>query len=181
MRYALSLILLLCLSAGLPASEIKFKGVELYQSEDKIMLDLAQQYTLNETVLEALESSVPITFETRVGMERDDGFFWQRDIADLRLLSELSYHPLASEYQVHKLYNGEKMIFATLSAALEALGLMRSLEIIAVSELDAEAYYMVGIQTQLDIGSLPLPLRPLAYLSPSWHLQSKVWEWRLQP
>lgn len=177
----LFLSLLLCCIGSTVAGEIKYKGVELYQSEDKIMMDLVETYQLNETVLEALESGVPLAFETQINLRRDGAFFWQGDVVNRRLQSVLRFHPLASEYEVHKIYKNQRLVFATLNAALEALGLMRSLDIIEVAKLNTDEYYMVDVRTYLDIGALPLPLRPLAYLSPKWHLQSKVWEWRLKP
>ena len=46
-------------------------------------------------------------------------------------------------------------------------------------EMDKNAAYSVRLQASLDIEALPLPLRPLAYVSPSWHLSSEWYTWDL--
>ncbi|MGD9299645.1 MAG: DUF4390 domain-containing protein, partial [Thiohalocapsa sp.] len=41
--------------------------------------------------------------------------------------------------------------------------------------------YEVQIRVSLDIEELPLPLRPMAYLYPSWKQSSKWTKWPLEP
>ena len=163
------------------AEKISFKQVAIGLEDGVVLLDMVEEYELNETMLEALHSGVPLTFETRLDLARDGAFFWQKDLVKLRIRKVLSYHPLASQYEVHALTEDSRQQFVTLAAALRALGDIRSHKIIAVEKLDPDAYYQVTIRTHLDITELPLPLRPLAYLAPSWHLESRVYEWLLKP
>ena len=37
--------------------------------------------------------------------------------------------------------------------------------------------YRAGLSVRLDIESLPLPLRPVAYVTPAWYLESPVYKW----
>ena len=163
------------------AEQISFTQVAIGLEEGVVLLDMVQEYELSETMLEALQSGVPLTFETRLNMRRDGAFPWQGDEVSLQLRRVLRYHPLSSQYEVNDVANQEIQLFATLAAATRALGYIRSQKIISLEELDQEEYYLVEIQTLHRIADLPLPLRPLAYLTPSWHLESRVYEWRLKP
>ncbi len=160
---------------------IRHKEVVLYLQDEQILLDLAEQYTLNHTILEALENGVGLTFETRITMRKDGAFIWQGDTAEVILRNKLEYYPLSALYEVHRLNDDTRDKFSSLNAALEGLGLMDAIPIVSRTEIDLEPHYMVTVQTSLDVGSLPAPLRPAAYVLPRWHMQSKVWEWRLKP
>ncbi|MEJ2528926.1 MAG: DUF4390 domain-containing protein, partial [Gammaproteobacteria bacterium] len=59
--------------------------------------------------------------------------------------------------------------------AIAALGDIQGMPVIKHSQLEKGKIYRVGLRASLDIDALPLPLRPMAYLSPSWNLSS---EWR---
>ena len=175
------LLMFVILAAPVQAKKISFKQVAIGLEDGVVLLDMVEEYELNETMLEALHGGVPLTFETRLSLGRDGAFFWQKDLVKLNLRKVLSYHPLASQYEVHALYDDSRQQFVTLAAALQALGDIRSQKVVSVEKLDPDSYYQVSIQTLLDITELPLPLRPLAYLAPSWHLESRVYEWLLKP
>ena len=177
----LLLLLLLVAVAPVNAEKISFKQVAIGLEDGVVLLDMVEEFELNETMLEALHSGVPLTFETRLDLTRDGAFFWQKDTVQLRLRKVLVFHPLSSQYEVHALADDNRQQFVTMAAALRALGDIRSQEIISVDKLDPDAYYQVTIQTVLDITALPLPLRPMAYLTPGWHLESRVYEWLLKP
>jgi len=42
-----------------------------------------------------------------------------------------------------------------------------------------DQHYFGMVKTALEIEALPLPLRPVAYLTPQWHLSSGWFEWPL--
>lgn len=174
-------LLTLCLSAAAPAAEFVFERVQVGLQGEVILIDADIRYTLNETVLEAMDNGVPLTFELHVKLRRDDAWIWERDEIDTRLRSVLRYHPLSGVYELRDLQGAATESFATRDAALSALGRIRDYPISRLDQLESGANYKLRMQTYLDIDALPLPLRPKAYISPAWGLESKTWEWRLQP
>lgn len=180
-RQKILLTIMLC-SFGLAyAAGITFKAVSLGVDKGMLLLDIAEEYELSENMLEALEHGVPLTFVTRVNMQRRGSWIWNKDLVQLEIHKKLRYHPLSSQYRVDSLYTDSRQMYATRAAALRALGEIRDLPLIEESLLEQGQNYLVDVQTQHDISALPLPLRPLAYVSPAWHLSSKVWEWQLTP
>ncbi len=171
----------LLLAPAVYAASISYKAVAIGEEDGWILLDLLQNYELSDTMVEALENGVPLTFETEIIIDPEDASFWRRVLAKKRIRRQLLFHPLAEEYEVRDLGTGKQRRFATREAALLALGDLKERKIIRADALQEGVFYLVSIQTTHDIGALPLPLRPRAYLSPGWHLSSKVYEWRLQP
>jgi hypothetical protein len=172
----------LCLPLASLAAEVEFRRITLTLSEEGvILLDAEINYDLNDTVSEALENGVPLTFETHVQMRRADAWIWESDVVDHRLRTVLHYRPLSGLYELRNLQGDERLSFATRDAALNTLGNIVAMPVIERSRLDLDEDYLVKIEVRLDIEALPLPMRPTAYLKRDWWISSEPWEWRLRP
>jgi hypothetical protein len=185
-RYAargLALVAGLCASFALTAAGVEFRTVALTLGEDgRILLDADIGYDLNETVSEALENGVPLTFETHVQMRRADAWIWEADVVEHRLRTVLRYRPLSGLYELRNLRGDEQLAFATRDAALRALGKIIAMPIVERRDLDLDEEYLVKIDVRLDVEALPLPMRPMAYIKRDWSIASEEpWEWRLRP
>jgi len=182
MRARHPLLLALLLAAGtLLAGDFRFGTVMLSQVDNQLVIDADIHYQLNDTTSEALANGVPLTFVTHIEVRDADAWIWQNDLVDRRLRSTLRYHPLSGLYQLHQLDSDHSQQFATREAAMQALGTIRGLALLPVSQLRSGSSYRVRMDTYLDLEALPLPLRPLAVLTPSWHLESEQWERPLTP
>ena len=182
--YALTIafILLTGLPTVLLADDVTFRRIALTLSDQGlILLDAEIEYQLNETVSEALENGVPLTFETHVQMRRAKAWIWEKDVVDHRLRTVLRYRPLSGLYELRSLQDDEGLAFATRDAALGAMGRIVAMPVIERERLDLDREYLVRVEVGLDIEALPLPMRPLAYLDPDWSVSSDPWEWRLRP
>jgi hypothetical protein len=180
-RQKISLLALLCVFGLAHGSAITFKAVSVGVDDDMVLLDIAEQYELSDNMLEALENGVPLTFVTYINMRRQRNLMWDENMVELEVKNVLRYHPLSSQYRVDHLYTNTQQEFATRDAALRALGEIRDLPLIQEQRLEPGKFYLIDVQTAHKIDALPLPLRPRAYVSPGWHLSSKVWEWQLKP
>jgi hypothetical protein len=175
------LVLLSLLPVAVLAAGIEYKAVSIAEAQGDIVADLLEAYHLTPTMVEALENGVPLTFVTRVVLAPDSSWPWQSALAERELRRTLRYHPLAGSYEVQDSLTGRSRFFATREAALVALGDVKGWKILPASRLQHGKVYRVTIESWHDIGSLPVPLRPRAYLSPGWHLSSKTYQWRLEP
>ncbi len=138
------------------------------------VLDANIDFSFSEKSLEALQNGVPLTMEVHVQVRRDGAWIWEDDLLDSRLRFQIRYHALASVYQVVDLQSKGQQGFVGLGSAVSALGDIHGLPIIDRVELEPGEVYNIQIKAALDIDALPLPLRPLAYVSPSWN-QSSDW------
>lgn len=163
------------------AADFRFTTVMLSQVDGQVSMDADVLYELNDTATEALDNGVPLTFVTHIEIRDRDAWIWQDDLVDRRLRATLRYHPLSGLYQLQQLDSGQTQQFATRQAAIGALGRIRGLALIPSDRLAPGHTYQVRLDTYLDLEALPLPLRPLAVLTPSWHLESEPWEQPLTP
>ena len=143
------------------------------------LLDAQVDYTFSDTVLEALDNGVPLTIEVRVQVRPEGAWIWSRSLVDLSQLYRIRYQPLTELYQVTRLPDGPKRSFVTRAAAIAALGEIDKLPLVERDALDSGKRYLMHIKVSLDIEALPLPLRPVAYLKPSWNLSSGWTQWPL--
>ena len=110
-----------------------------------------------------------------------EAWIWEADVVEHRLRTVLHYRPLSGLYELRNLQGDERLSFATRDAALRALGRIVAMPVVARDELNLDEDYMVRINVKLDLEALPLPMRPIAYLSSDWDIASTPWEWRLKP
>ncbi len=138
------------------------------------------QYQFSNGVLEALNNGIPIfiTMEIEVYRER----WWRnKNIASLKQTYMLLYHALTEKFVLNNLNSGNQSNYSNLESALEALGKVNNLPLIDLKLLAKGSTHLVKLRTYLDLESLPGPIRPIAYLSPEWRLESDWYVWSLTP
>jgi hypothetical protein len=163
------------------AAEFSFSSVLLSELDSHLAIDADIRYQLSDEADEALQNGVPLTFVTHIEIRDDAAWIWQADLVDRRLRSTLTYHALSGLYELRQLDGGQTQQFATRETALRALGELRALKLVPSNALRKGATYTVRLDTYLDLEALPLTLRPLAHLTPAWHLESDSWERPLTP
>ena len=149
--------------------------------EQTYLLDVQVDYGFSETALEALDNGVPLTLEMRVQVRRKGAWIWESNLVERRRLYTIRYRPLPELYLVVRLPEGPKQSFVTRAAAIAALGEVHDLPLLDRSRLDPDERYLVRVKVSLEVEALPLPLRPVAYLQPSWDLSSGWTLWPLDP
>jgi hypothetical protein len=177
-------LLWLLLVVGLPAlgaAGFVVTRVETRPQDDRYVMDARVDFSFSDTALDALDNGVPLTIEVRVQVRSKGAWIWQRSLLDSRQLYSIRYQPLAELYQVSRLPDGPEVSFVTRAAAIDALGEIEGLNLLPRDRLDPGEQYEVRVKVSLDIEALPLPLRPMAYLRPSWDLSSGWTRWPLEP
>ena len=178
--------LTLCLALVLPArasraGDFKVESASTSVVDGQVVLDAHIDYRFSDAALEALGNGVPLIIEVQIEIEKDDAWPWERSVLDTRRRYRFRHHALAGTYQVEDLESASLLNFATREAAIRTLGTIRGLPLIEHAALQTGEHYTARIRAFLDIEALPLPLRPLAYLSPSWRLASDWLSWSLRP
>lgn len=137
-------------------------------------------YNFSHDALEALRNGVPLTIQLDIQVLRHRWWWWDKDVASLVQRYQLQYHALTKRYILRNLNSGGQHSYSTLDTAVDALGNIERLPILDRNLIDPDARYTVRIRVYLDIEALPAPLRPLAYISSGWRLDSEWYTWSLQ-
>jgi len=178
---ACALILLSLFSASAHSDEFKITRLSTRLVEGSYLMDAEIEYRFSDKVIEALQNGVPLTLEVHVQLREEGAWVWQADLLDVRLRYRIRYQALASLYQVVDLQSKSEQNFATRRAALNALGKLERLPVVRQDQLKPGESYYLSLRSRLDIEQLPLPLRPMAYITPAWNLESEWSRWPLQP
>lgn len=138
-------------------------------------------FKLNDTLSAGLQNGVPLVLELRIEVIREREWLWPERVAQLLRRFRLEYHALSRLYLAQNQSTGVQYSFPTLDEALEYVGNVYDLPLIDANLLQAEQSYEVWMRADLEIESLPTPVRLWAYLGSGWTLQSDWFKWPLQP
>jgi len=174
-------LMLLVGVAQATARDFDVERVETRLEEGAFVMDANIRYDFSERALEALQNGVPLTVEVHIQVRPADAWIWQESLVDQRLRYRIRYKPLSERYLVSPLPGERGRTYVTRDAALAALGEIRDLPLLTPDRLQPDKAYEVQVRVSLDIEELPLPLRPMAYLYPSWKQSSKWTKWPLTP
>jgi hypothetical protein len=168
--------------AGLvSADQFTVSNVSLRVEADTYLLDSDIDLQLSEEVTEALENGVTITVVFETDVVRTRLWTWDEKVADIEARHSIEFYALSGIYVLRHIELGISRSYTRLYVLLEDLGRVRGFPLIARPRVDPGEAYLVRVRARLDIESLPSPLRPLAYLSSLWRLQSDWVEHPLQP
>jgi len=151
---------------------------ELVPSGANYVLNADIDYRFSESAIEALRHGVPLTLAVRLKIKRQRHYWLNETILSEIRKYRILYHPLGRTFQIiHEGGNTES--FASLTALLEAMGAIRGWFVLPADRIVESNSYEASLAVNLDIEALPLPLRPIAYVSPSWYLGSSWYRWRI--
>jgi hypothetical protein len=139
------------------------------------LLDTDINYRFSEPAIDALRNGISLGLVLRLQIEQE-GAWWDRTVRDERYAFRIRYHALSKLFQILDGNDEAPRNFISLNALLEAMGTVRDLPI-HLTGLTKGEHYRASLSVSLDIEALPLPLRPVAYATPAWHLESPVYKW----
>ncbi|NNE38399.1 MAG: DUF4390 domain-containing protein [Gammaproteobacteria bacterium] len=143
-------------------------------------IDADINYELSDSVIEALDHGIQLRFDMTVEIKRVRNWRWDQTVATAVLSFTLDYLPLTNNYQVANIITGEKNQFNNLNESLSFLGKINEFPVYDENNLFEDRSYNCFLKSELRIRNLPLPLQPLALISPSWELSSPWYEWSIQ-
>jgi len=182
MRAAFALLLTLVLLPLAPATadEFQVENVSFRSQAGTLVMDARIDFAFSEVAIEALDNGVPLTLEVHIQLRRANAWVWEESLVDQHLRYLIRYKPLSERYHVGHYPDSGGRSYVTRDAAVAALGDLRGLQLIGLDRLEEGTDYEIHLRASLDIEALPLPLKPMAYLLPSWKLSTGWTKWHLQ-
>ena len=155
--------------------------IEARQDGQSIQVDGKLTLKLTDDVRNALSKSIQLQLKMEFVLHRVRNYVWDKEVAVWTVPIAISYKPVSDEYVVSRpdLLNQEET-FGSQHEALERLGVFRDLNLPLPSPLADEKQYRLEARVKLELEQLPAMMRPLAYFSSSWHLNSKWTEWPIE-
>jgi hypothetical protein len=147
------------------------------ESGKEYVLDADIDYRFSEPAIDALRNGVSLGLVLHLTIKQESGWWWEGALLDEKISYRICYHSLSKLYQIIYENNDLPRNFVSFNALLETMGSIRGLPMLQSSLLLQGERYRASLTVGLDIESLPLPLRPVAYVTPAWHLASPQYKW----
>ena len=175
------LLLIVVWSSSAHGRDMSIDQIEARLDGQSIQVDGNLTLTLTDDVRKALSKSIPLQLNMEFVLNRARNYYYDKEVAVWTVPIIISYKPVSDEYVVSRpdLLNQEET-FGSQHAALERLGVFNDLSLPLPEPLKEGKQYYLEARVKLDLGQLPAMMRPLAYFSSSWHLNSKWTEWPLK-
>jgi hypothetical protein len=171
---------LMLLHAGRALADFTVDRVQTRIENEMLVMDAHIDYAFSKVALEALDNGVPLTLEVQIQLRRASAWMWEESLVDERLRYVIRYKPLSERYTVTRLPGEEGKSYVTRDAAIAALGSIEGFQLMPKAKLHRHHDYVIELRSSLDVEELPLPLRPMAYLFPSWKLSTGWTRWPLK-
>jgi hypothetical protein len=175
--------LALLLAAHSHAANFGVKTAQSYIKERVLHVNARLDLPLNSDIEEALGKGIPIDVVIEINMFKHRWWWRNKLITDHTLRRRIQFHALSRQYLVSGLHEHDASeSFGSLSQALAHAGTLDefAIHLTAKKEIVAGARYLLLLRAHLDIEALPTLMRPLAYASPSWRLNTGWTEWPIQ-
>lgn len=164
------------------ASGFKVSSVQARLGGQTLSLNGAIDLGLTPEVEEAVNNGIPIELAIDLRLYRHRTFMWDQKVASWALRRELRYHALTGQYLISADAGAPVLreSFASLNDALIQMGSLADLTLTVGTPVLRDAEYRLDVRARLDIEALPTLLRPLAYTSRAWDLNSGWTTWEPQ-
>lgn len=141
--------------------------------------------TLTGKVEEAVAKGIPVDVNINFRLKRERSFLWAEELKSWTVRRQTRYHALSGQYFVSDVASSSNKLenFTSLQQALRHMGALNELsfDVAAVTQgAQPNDNYLLEVRVSLDIESLPAPLRPVAYTSLDWHLNSGWTSWTVK-
>ena len=163
------------------ARDFKIESVAGRITDGQFIVDARIDVKLNESTIEALENGVTLEFELQAALLRPRRLWWDAEVTAVTRRFLLGRHALADGYTLSERGADQQQRFKNMDDALAALGEVRDFMAGSAAGQVPAGKYRGRLRLRLDIEALPAPLRPIAYISPSWRLSSGWYEWVFVP
>ena len=173
-------VLLLATLLPLGASgDFRLSTLQPRLTAEALQLDGGFELGLSSKVEEALGKGIELDVLIDIELERPRTLLWNETLREWTLRREIRYHALSGQYVVSAENTPGAESFTVLGEALRFLGAFDSLSLKLDRALASDTDYQVRVRARLDVEALPAPLRPVAYSTPGWRLNSGWSAWKV--
>lgn len=152
----------------------EIKQVNLSMEQGVYLLSAEVNYHFSKKAMNALQNGVPLYWIVQIQVQQQRDLLWNKTLTEKAVRYRLQYLALLNMYRLKNDTSGEVYNFYSLASALDKMSTLQQIPLIDTKFITPKEHYTVAIRLLFNRSALPLPLQPIAYLSPQWYLSS-VW------
>lgn len=171
-RFILLFVICMAVSPSFGFSIVSTEA--LRDSDTMVTVVVDSRIELSEDVVEALNSSIPITVQTTIKIYQVRKNLWDKHIYEYVTRDVLSYRSLYRDYLLKSADRNVNGGYTSLEAMLEALGRQRTYQVeLAEDTLHTERSYVGRVRISIDRSALPSVMRLPVFFNDAWRLKSE--------
>ena len=161
------------------AADFNVREIDASLVSGKLSVTGSLDLTLNNRVEEAVSKGIPLDINIELRLSRSRPVIWDKQLSEWELRKQIRYHALSGQYLVSETRDGSEVLenFTTLQQALNQMGNLGDRVFPVNVETGTDDRLVLDARVRLDIETLPAPLRPVAYTSLDWRLNSGWTSW----
>ncbi len=146
----------------------------LRDSDSMVTVVVDSRIELSDDVVEALNSSIPITVQTTIKIYQVRNNFWDKNIYEFVTRDVISYRSLYRDYLLKSTDRNVNGGYTSLEAMLEALGRQRTYQVeLTEANLNRDRSYVGRVRISIDRSALPSVMRLPVFFNDAWRLKSE--------
>ena len=155
------------------------ESTHTYIEDNTYYLDAHYNFNLSNEAYDALRHGISFEIHTQFQLRLKRTWLWDKTVSNKTLIYKLEHKPLTENFLTINLSTGLRHSYDNLDAALNHIKTISKLPLFDQALVSDGANYEARLRSFINIESLPPPMRPQAYFSPSWDISSGWHEWKL--
>jgi len=165
-------------------SDFEVTDIQARLSKKTLAIKGSIDLVLSDKAEEALSKGIPLNVIIDANLVKERPVIWDQQVASWKLQRNIRFHALSGQYLVSTTTKDQSPDIESFTSLQEALSYMGNIDledlVLAPEKLQGDNNYLLELRAFLDIAALPAPLRPVAYTSRPWHLNSGWTTWKIQ-
>jgi len=172
------IVLLLCgviLLHPLPATaqDAKLKNIIVTNTRDDLLIYLTVEGAFREKMETAISSGVPAAFSFFVNLYRARGFWFDKELAELKIQHTIKYDNLKNDYIVTRSWDGnQQRVVKSFQEAKKLMTEIDSLKVVELNRLEKGTQYQIRTKAQLSKLTLPFYLHYVLFFVSLWDFET---------
>ena len=173
-----SLILFTCPSLPLAANEHtpEIKDIIVTTSNNDLLLFATVKNCFTQDMLDSVRNGIPIVFTYHLKLAKTSNNWFDTSLVESSVTHTLTFDSNKKEYHIaFSNQNGKDVVTTDLEQAKQQMAELNGTNVIALTQLVADAPYAIHFKVTLKKGSLPLGLHRIVPFSSLWDFET---DWR---
>jgi hypothetical protein len=142
------------------------------EASDGWNLDARFDFTLNNSLTDAVSKGIPLYFRTEFTLTRPRWYWFDDQSINVSQTVRLSFQPLTREYRVSTTGGSLYLSLPTLDQALSVIKHVVAWRVIDQRQISPGEHYVAAVKMELDISQMPKPFQIDAVNNSDWNLSS---------
>lgn len=183
-KLALLLFSLLWLGSALAETntpaQFSIDSIQTIDRNNQLVIAGKVNYQFSPAVIDAVEHGVPVTIKFEMKLIQVRRWWLNKPLLEKQQFYVIKFHALSQQYLLSTEDATGHIAFSNLGSLLHYLGTLESKPLAPSGYIKPDINYQVAVRASLDIEALPPALRPRAYISDEWDLDTGWYRWFVQ-